>query len=156
MNAGAHYDVFTACARNDVARLRALIEQDPQVASNPDAYGSTPLHWAARSDSLECVRELLVLEVELNVLNRSKRTALQWAAEQNSAESIVLLAKSGADLDTCDGKGRTPLHRATYEGQVAAAEALMGCGADVTLVNKKGKTAFEIARKEARHFKQMA
>ena len=156
LDAGAHYDVFTACARNDVARLRELIEQDTQVASNPDAYGSTPLHWAARSDSLECVRELLGLEVELNVMNRSKRTALQWAAEQNSADAIVLLAKAGADLDTSDGKGRTPLHRATYEGQVAAAEALMGCGADVTLVNNKGKTAFEIARKEARHFKQLA
>lgn len=155
LNAGAHYDVFTACARNDAARLRELLNQDPQIASNPDAYGSTPLHWAARSNALECVRELLALKVELNAMNRSKRTAVQWAAEKNSAESIVLLAKAGADLDTSDGKGRTPLHRATFEGQVEAAEALIGCGADVTLVNKKGKTAFEIARKEARQFKQL-
>ena len=155
ISAGAHYDVFSACARNDLNRLRELIVQDHTLASTPDNFGSTPLHWAARVDGVDCVNELLRLGVELDVLNGSKRTAVQWAAEQNCAASIELLAKAGADLDTSDGKGRTPLHRATYEGQVAAIEALLGYGADVTLVNNKGKTAFEIARKNARHYRKM-
>ena len=67
---------------------------------------------------------------------------------------IRLLARHGADLNTQDRKGRTPLHRATYEGRVEAAEALLDAGADPTVLNRNGRTAFEIARKEARHFRE--
>ena len=69
---------------------------------------------------------------------------------------IRLLARHGADLNTQDRKGRTPLHRATYEGCVAAAEALLEAGADPTVLNRNGRTAFEIARKEAKHFRKRA
>ena len=155
LKAGAHYDMFTACARDDLNRITELLEIDPALASRVDKFGSTPLHWAARANAVNCTTKLLEHDVPLDVMNQSKRTAIQWAAERDSADSIVLLAQAGADLDTSDGKGRTPLHRATYEGKLAAIEALLGCGADVTLVNKKGKTAFEIARKGARHYKHM-
>ncbi len=153
LEAGAKYDIFSACARNDLKHLNSLLSEDPSVASREDSFGSTPLHWAVRANSEDCVKELLRNDVPLDVMNRSKRTAIQWGAEKDSADSIRLLAQAGADLNTQDGKGRSPLHRATYEGKVDAAEALIECGANVSLTNKKGKTAFEIARKEARHFK---
>lgn len=156
LEAGANYDIFSACARNDLKHLNSLLSEDPSAASRADSFGSTPLHWAVRANSEDCVKELLRNDVALDVTNRSRRTAIQWGAEKDSAESIRLLAQAGADLNTQDGKGRSPLHRATYEGKVGAAEALIECGADVSLTNKKGKTAFEIARKEARHFKNRA
>lgn len=43
-----------------------------------------------------------------------------------------------------------------YEGRVAAAEALLEAGADPMVLNKRGKNAFEIARKEAKHFRARA
>lgn len=156
LEAGAEYDIFSACARNDLDRLNTLLDDDLESASRADSFGSTPLHWAVRANSVDCVKELLRNDVPLDVMNRSKRTAVQWGAEKDSIESIRLLAQAGADLNTQDGKGRTPLHRATYEGKVGAAEALIECGANVSLTNKKGKTAFEIARKEAGHFKKQA
>ena len=69
---------------------------------------------------------------------------------------IRLFARHGADLNSQDKKGRTPLHRATYEGCVEAAEALLAVGADATVLNRNGKTAFEIARKDAKYFKERA
>ena len=153
---GANYDVYSACALNDTARLQELIDEDTEIVDATDDYGMTPLHWAARAGSMECVEILLERGALVNPLNKARRTPLQLAAEANRADMIRLLARHGADLNTQDRKGRTPLHRATYEGCVEAAEALLEVGADPTVRNKSGKTAFEIARKDAKYFKMRA
>lgn len=154
---GANYDAYAACARNDCDRLNAIIAETPELfvseASHP--YDTTPLHWAARANSIDCARILLEHEdADVNARTKSHRTPIQLAAEQDAADAIRLLATFGAEIDTQDRKGRTPLHRATYEGKVSAADALLEVGADPAVTNAKGKTAFEIARKEAKHFKQ--
>ena len=153
---GAFYDVYSACALNDTSRLKELIDEDAEVINADEHYGMTPLHWAARAGSMECAELLLERGVLVNALNKARRTPLQLAAETDKADMIRLLARHGADLNTQDRKGRTPLHRATYQGCVEAAEALLEAGADPTVLNKTGKTAFEIARKDAKYFKQRA
>ena len=153
---GAYYDIYTACALNDTSRLKELIAENPDVVDATDDYGMTPLHWAARANSTECAEILLEHGALVNVLNKAHRTPLQLAAEANREDIIRLLAQHDADLNTQDRKGRTPLHRATYEGKVEAAETLLEAGADPTVLNKNGKTAFEIARKDAKYFKQRA
>lgn len=153
---GAYYDVCTACALDDISRLNELIERDPDVANAADDYGMTPLHWAARAGSKACTEELLARGVHVDALNKARRTPLQLAAEGDRVGTIRLLAERGADLNTQDRKGRTPLHRAMYEGRVAAAEALLDAGADPTVLNKSGKNPFQIARKEAKRYKERA
>ena len=153
---GANYDVYSACALNDTARLQELIDEDAAVVDATDDYGMTPLHWAARAGSVECTEMLLERGALVNPLNKARRTPLQFAAEADKADMIRLLARHRADLNTQDKKGRTPLHRATYEGCVEAAEALRAVGADPTVLNKRGKTAFVIARKDAKFFKSRA
>lgn len=150
---GVSYDICSACALDDVHRLREILGADESQANAVAVYGMVPLHWAARAGSMACAKELLQHGVDLNVRNKSFRTPLQLAAEQDQAEIIALLAASGADLNTQDRKGRTPLHRAAYEGKRNAAEALMAAGADTTVKNKRGKTAFEIARTECKYLK---
>ena len=105
---------------------------------------------------MQCAEMLLEGGALVNPLNKARRTPLQLAAEANRADMIRLIAQHNADLNTQDRKGRTPLHRATYEGCVEAAEALLEAGADPTVLNKNGKTAFQIARKDAKYFKQRA
>ena len=153
---GANYDVYSACALNDTARLQELIDEDAAVVDATDDYGMTPLHWAARAGSMECTEMLLERGALVNPLNKARRTPLQLAAEADKAGMIRLLARHRADLNTQNKKGHTPLHRATYEGCVEAAEALLEVGADPTVLNKRGKTAFEIARKDAKYFKMRA
>ncbi len=151
---GACYDVYSACARDDTARLRELIADDSGIVNAADPYAMTPLHWAARTGSTACAELLIAAGVALDACNRAMRAPLQLAAEQDRAAMIHLLAAHGADLNTQDRKGRTPLHRATYEGKVAAVEALLQAGADPEVRNKSGKTAFQIARKDAKRFKR--
>ena len=151
---GAYYDVHSASARDDTARLRELIADDSGIVNAADPYAMTPLHWAARTGSTACAELLIAAGAALDALNKAARAPLQLAAEQDRAAMIRLLAEHGADLNTQDRKGRTPLHRATYEGRVAAVEALLEAGADPDVRNKGGKTAFQIARKDARRFKR--
>ena len=153
---GAEYDIYTACARNDVDRVTHLIASIPNVVELADAFNMTPLHWAARAGASECVTVLLDGGAAADYVNNNGRAAIQLVAEQNNGEMIEQLASAGAHLNTQDKKGRTPLHRATYEGSVAAAEALLRAGADASILNKKGKSAFEIARKEAKFYKRRA
>ena len=153
---GAYYDVYSACALNDTTRLRELIDQDAVIVDATDDYGMTPLHWATRAGSMQCAQMLLERGALVNPLNKARRTPLQLAAESDRADMIRLLARHAADLNTQDRKGRTPLHRATYEGCVDAAEALLEVGANPMVLNKSGKTAFQIARKNAKYFKQRA
>ena len=151
---GAHYDVYSASARDDTARLRELIADDSGIVNAADPYAMAPLHWAARTGSTACAELLIAAGASLDACNRAMRAPLQLAAEQDRAAMIRLLAAHGADLDTQDRKGRTPLHRATYEGRVAAVEALLEAGADPDVRNRSGKTAFQIARKDAGRFKR--
>ena len=151
---GAYYDVYSACALDDTSRLQELIDRNPGVAAAADTYAMTPLHWAARAGSMACAENLLACGALADARNKAGRTPLQLAAEADRAEMIRLLAAQGADLNTQDRKGRTPLHRAMYEGRVRAAEVLLESGADPTVLNKNGKTAFDVARKEAKRFKE--
>lgn len=151
---GAVYDICAAAALNDTDRLEALMISDLNAARLIGVYGMTPLHWASRAGSLECVKLLLDRGADVDTRNDARRTPLQLASERGKAGAIRLLAGAGAELDTQDRKGRTPLHRATYEGHAEAAEALLAAGADSNMLNKNGKTAFEIARKGASYFKK--
>ena len=153
---GAFYDIGSACAANDTERLNELLDEDETLAEKPMWFDMRPLHWAARANSDDAIKLLLSYGVDVDCLNSGQRTPVQLAAEQDAEEAINLLAEAGANLNTQDKKGRTPLHRATYEGKVAACNALLAHGADPTLFNKKGKTAFQIARKDAKFFKEMA
>ena len=151
---GAGYDACAAAGLNDEGRLEALMTSDHGTAFAVGAYGMTPLHWASRAGSLECVQLLLESGADVDARNDAHRTALQLAAERGKTDAVKLLAEAGADLNTQDRKGRTPLHRATYEGHAEAAEALLAAGADGTVLNRNGKNAFEIARQGASYLKK--
>ena len=153
---GAFYDVYSAAARNDVARINQLLEENSEIAKTVDPFGVTPLHWACRAGSAECVLLLLDKGADPNAQNKNNRTPAMMAADTDQAQAIHTLDQAGADLNMQDKKGRTALHRAMYEGKPNAAEMLIDCGADPMLLNKNGKNAFQVARKDAKHFKQFA
>ena len=143
---GAFYDEFSACALDDLDRLKALARADRDLV----ARGGGILHWAAEAGSIKCARWLLSHGADANAVDDgdSGWTPLHLAADGNHTEMIWLLAEKGADLNAADAKGRTPLHRATYGGKLEAAEVLIVLGASVLKQNKAGRTPLEVARKD--------
>ncbi len=151
---GAYYDILSASGLDDQVRLKALLSENPQLATDADPYGMTPLHWAARAGAIDSARLLIGANADVNAANKAHRTPLHLAADDGQIDIISLLVEHGANIDVQDKVGRTALHRATYGGQAEAAERLLTLGADPWVLNKKGKNAFEIARKDAKYFKQ--
>lgn len=150
---GASYDIFSACGRDDLDRVRTLAAGDPGAVTRPGEADMTPLHWAARAGAGRCTRWLLARGADVNAETVSRRTALHLVAEWGLTEMIWLLAGHGADLNPQDTKGRTPLHRAAYMGRVEAAEALIVLGADTRLETRTGKTALQSARFDCKFLK---
>ena len=147
---GAHYDPFSASARDDLDRLRECAREEPGVARSLGEADMTPLHWAARAGALRCTRWLLNHGADVDAQTVAGRTPLHMAG----AEMLWLLAGKGADLNARDKKGRTPLHQAMYGGDVEKAEILIVLGADVRVTNRRGKTPLEVARKDCLFFKR--
>ena len=161
---GAYYDIFSACALDDEARLRALLAEDPTAVGARHSDRTTPLHWAAAAGAVACAKVLLAGGAEVGALNSGKKTPLHKAAEPHGVTPadwtfppiervIALLVRNDANVNAQDTKGRTPLHLATYGGSAAVAEQLMALGADTTIKNKRGKTAFEVARMDCLYLK---
>lgn len=154
IESGASYDIYSACALDDESLVQAQLKDDPTWLDRSEDFGTTPLHWASRAGSMKCMNLLLERDADPDALNNGQRAPIHLAADEGQDAAIVALAEASANLDVQDKKGRTPLHRATYLGQARAAETLLDCGANPEILNKSGKTAFEIARKDAKYFKQ--
>ena len=153
---GAEYDICSAAGLDDAARVKSILQDDPESATAEQPYAMTPLHWAARAGSVDCANLLLDAGANVNALTKVHRAPLHLAAEANQEVVLRLLIRRGANADIQDRKGRTPLHRAAYEGCVATAEALLELGANARIENKNGKNALEVARKEAKFLRALA
>ena len=148
---GAHYDAFSASARDDLDRLRECEREEPGVARSLGEAEMTPLHWAARAGALRCAKWLLNHGADVDAQTVAGRTPLHMAG---GAGMLWLLAGKGADLNAQDRKGRTPLHQAMYGGGLEEAEVLIVLGADPRVPNRRGKTPLEVARRDCLFFKR--
>jgi len=141
--------LIAACARNDAAGVRAIVEHEPQLVRELVAQGGKLLAEFAGVGNREGVRQLLDLGVDVNAVTEEadpyfdiakNSTALHSAAWRAWPSTVRLLIERGASVDVLDGKGRTPLllavracvdsywtHRRTPE----SVEALLRAGASV-------------------------
>ena len=149
---GAFYDMLSACGLDDLKRVRECAREIDVITFRGEA-DMTPLHWAARSNALTCMKWLLDRGAEVEALTRAHNTPLHLAAERGAAEAVWLLVGRGADMSAQDRKGRTPLHRAAYNGHVEAAEALIVCGADTRIETRTGKTPLQLAQMDCRYLR---
>jgi RNA polymerase sigma factor (sigma-70 family) len=75
---GAAVDVWAAAGLGDAARVRALLEDAPELANSADGYqGTTPLHWAATA---EVARLLLERGADPAVPDAHGNSPARWAA----------------------------------------------------------------------------
>ena len=148
---GAHYDAFSASARDDLDRLRECAREEPNVARSLGEADMTPLHWAVRAGALRCARWLLE--------PRGGRRRADGRGADPPAHGRP------RDAVAADREGRRP-ERPGQEGPHAAApgrcnggdleeaEILIVLGADVRVPNRRGKTPLQVARKECLFFKR--
>jgi ankyrin repeat protein len=119
-----------AIQRGDRDAIRALLK-DPAEVKSVEPDGTTPLHWAARSDDVETARLLLKAGADAKAANRYGVTPLSLAAVNGSVSMIDALLAAGADANSVITRGQTVLMTAARTGNPAAVKALLDRGASV-------------------------
>lgn len=119
-----------AAQKMDRAAVRALLDRHAGV-NEPQADGTTALHWAARQDDLETVKLLLGAGANAKAANRYGVTPLSLACTNGNGAIAELLLQAGADPNTALPGGETVLMIAARTGKVEAVQALLSHGADI-------------------------
>ena len=87
-------------SRGELAALKQLAEEDPEVLFQSDANGWKPLHEAARSGNVKIVKYLIEQGVDLNARTNAGRgaNALWWVEEHHGVdhEAAEILRRAGA------------------------------------------------------------
>ncbi|KAG2003864.1 hypothetical protein GB937_009357 [Aspergillus fischeri] len=111
-----------------------------------DLDGMTPLHDAAASGSLDCVRFLLREGADVNSCPEHGMTPLHYAAKRpNAREIIEVLVQAGAQVDAAASNGESALFGAVESDDKDAVAALLRAGASVTLRNQYNETVLHTA-----------
>ena len=136
------------------AAVTNLLELGADVEAR-DAYGITPLHYAAMSGSSTCldavirtlekIRNKIGKRISVNVLDVYKRRPLHFAATSGDQSCIDLLLKHKAWLRVEDSYGRTPLHYAAMSKNLANISVLIKDKNHVNKKDKNGMTALHYA-----------
>jgi hypothetical protein len=116
-------EIHDAAKSGDLAKVQALLKENPKVVFSKDALGYTPLHmaaWKARNDVVEL---LLANKAEVNARD-SGVTPLHLAAAMGTRETVKLLLANKAEVNARDTHGYTSLHCAADEGNKDVDELL--------------------------------
>jgi ankyrin repeat protein len=140
--AAAAGDVADAVMKKDTAALGTLLQRKADV-NEPQADGTTALHWAARWDDLNTAGLLIRSGANVGATNRSGATPMFLATLNGSASMIDTLLKAGVDPNTpVLSRGETPLMMASRTGKVDAVRLLLDRGARVDAAEDlRGTTA---------------
>ncbi len=148
----APLDIFEATAMGDAARVRELIEANPELArvSSPDGF---PLIGLAAAFGHGAVVDLLLskgADVNASATNGTGYTALTAAVAQKHRDIAALLLDRGADVNHRYGNRWSPLHETALQGAADMAALLLAHGADAGATTDEGKTPLQIARENQR------
>ncbi|MDQ3024846.1 MAG: ankyrin repeat domain-containing protein, partial [bacterium] len=100
--------------------------------SGVDAYGRTPLHYAALEGNESLCQELLSAGADVNAQDDNGWAPLHFAADKSSGLITTLLLRAGANPNICDTHGNTALAKAVFSsrGDGSVIALLRSAGAD--------------------------
>ena len=99
-------DLFTAARDLNVAAVERALKTAPAVDTR-DAYGQTPLMYAAGSNSSAAVTTLLAAGADVNASSEAGWTPLMYAARNTNDPTVVqTLLAAGADASVLNESGQ--------------------------------------------------
>ena len=138
-------EIHDAARDGDLAKVAALIKQNPALVSSKDGTGLLPLHWAAIRGRKDVAELLLTNKADVNAKDNNGVTPLHYAAANGQVDVASLLLASKADVNARDNNGETPLQETAFKGHKNVAELLLSQKADVGSKDKNADTPLHFA-----------
>ena len=145
---GAELSVFEACTVGALSRVKALVEQQPELINAYAPDGFQPLGLAAFFGHTGIVEYLLQKGAEVNSpSHNAMRVMPLHSAIANKRTAIVqLLLDHGADVNATQADNFTPLHEAAQNGLLDVTRWLLDRGANVSpRLSSSGNTPLALA-----------
>ena len=102
-------EIHNAAKGGDLATVKEMLKDNPDLVSSRDTNGYPPLHWAAFKDRKDVVALLLANKADINAKDDVGLTALHLAAIAEHKDMVELLLANKADVNAKDNSGMTPL-----------------------------------------------
>lgn len=116
------------------------------LLDTPDAYGRTPLFWAALRGDLSKVTALLAAGADHSKTDLERRLPLHAAIQSGSVRCVEILLRRGSSVHARDNYGNTALQIATFsDDNEAMLEALYLAGASVNATERYGTSVLASA-----------
>ena len=149
----AYKNIFEAAGRGSVDDVRFFIKQCVNVNSK-DKFGETPLHHAARSNTIEVLQYLISLGCDVNA--KEKIAPFQYATAFNpSIDVLKYLISLGCDVNAKNNSGETLLHHAARSNfNIRILKFLIEQGLDVNAKDFKGRTPLDWIKKDENWIKK--
>uniref|UniRef100_A0A8C4D9K0 Transient receptor potential cation channel, subfamily A, member 1b n=1 Tax=Dicentrarchus labrax TaxID=13489 RepID=A0A8C4D9K0_DICLA len=144
----ANLNVFELAEKGDLALLENLVKKNPEVLSEKDECGASPLHHAAAGGYITLIQFITTVidSQELNSSDEQGNAPLHWAVERNQAESCRALLDLGANPNILNIALMSPLHLAVNHGHNNLVELLLSYSAtDKNLQGDLGNTPVILA-----------
>jgi ankyrin repeat protein len=130
----------TRVETDELARVKTLARNSPDLLQNPSKDGLSELQLAARDGYYSVVEFILSQGISPNGPERGSSPAA-LAASRGHLRIVELLLDRKADVNRQDGFGNTALILATQQGFKSVVELLLARGANVNHANNEQKTA---------------
>jgi uncharacterized protein len=139
-------NIFTACEKNNIERVRELLATGMDV-NNKEYDTETPLMIASKYGNIEIVRLLLAQNPKpfLTLASRYGETPMILACKKGYLDIVKLLYENGSPIDQEAVDGFTGFIYACSGGYLELAEYLLAHGANINHHNKEYDTGFTLA-----------
>uniref|UniRef100_A0A671R2J1 Ankyrin-1-like n=1 Tax=Sinocyclocheilus anshuiensis TaxID=1608454 RepID=A0A671R2J1_9TELE len=107
--------------------------------------GLSPIHMAAQGDHLECIRQLLQYNAEIDDITLDHLTPLHVAAHCGHHRMAKVLLDKGAKPNTRALNGFTPLHIACKKNHMRVMDLLLKHSASLEAVTESGLTPLHVS-----------
>jgi 26S proteasome non-ATPase regulatory subunit 10 len=121
-------EILAAADHGDLAKVRRLLDRNPNLAFSKNREGFTALHYAASYGYLEIAELLLTKNADVNAKTSKGDAPLHYAASYGHKDIVELLLSNKANIDVRDGIGRTPLYDAATSGRIEEVRILLANG----------------------------
>lgn len=124
-------EIFDAIKAGDLAKVKAVVEADPQVLNAQDHYGQTPLVAALQAEKPEIAAFLIAGGADVNARDTAGATPLSYAITGGFSGIAKMLIERKADIDTPAMWKLRPLAFALEFGRLDIAGMLLDKGAAI-------------------------
>jgi ankyrin repeat protein len=138
-------EIQVAAESGNLEKVKALIKDNPDLASSTNKNGWTALHFAAAAGHKDVAELLLANKADVNAKDKDGATPLHTAAANDHKDVAELLLANKAEVNAKDNEGMTPLHAAVITLHRDMVELLLASKADVNAKDNGGNTPLHYA-----------